>query len=422
MDAAAVERQQRLALMVAEKMITDASRVQLFPLTIGGTKGHYTVSRLATGTAITTSEQGVEAIRLLTRGLTLEATKRALGEKYDCDPSTVDISQLLESLAYADFVRSIDGHRIATTTRTPIVRALRIWVATRIEAKLLVWLVRCCPLRLALPLLYTKHHRRDVRLLARIATNLQAAPALGLAPNEAHTTAAQNYDNLRRAQVDHLLLYVLKPSKLQTWLKTYVRVSGLEHLERARTSGAGTILCGIHAGSYNLLPFILSSRGYQLTVLAKLLEHAEEVVARRIEEICQAGYQHDVTVVRGPMAIRTLVRSLRRQGMALVLCDTHGEAADQTMAVNFLGRSLQATQGVGWLQQRTGAAVLPVVLEWEGRTTHHLTIMPPIVVDADSAPDRIKAVATAVLGTAERRVQADPAQWLKWKDFHEMVV
>jgi KDO2-lipid IV(A) lauroyltransferase len=198
-------------------------------------------------------------------------------------------------------------------------------------------------------------------------------------------------------------------------------VSGLEHLERARASGAGIILCGIHAGSYSLIPFILGARGYQLIVLAKLLEEGHEAARQRIEEICQAEYRLDVTLVRGPMAVRQVVRRLKQQGMAVLLCDTHGDAADPAIAVNFLGRSFKATQGVGWLQQQTGASVLPVFLRWEERTAHHLTIMPPIVVD-DSAPNRIKAVTAAVLEIAERQVQTDPAQWLKWKDFHEMVV
>jgi hypothetical protein len=238
MDAAAVERQQRLSLMTAEGMITDASRVQLFALTTTGAKDYYIATRLVTGTSISTSEQGLEGIRLLSGGLTLDVVKSALGTKYGCDPSTVDLSELLESLAYADFIRSIDGNRFTKTT-TPMMRVVTIWVATRIGAKLLAWLARDCPLWLTLQTLYMRWHPRDARLLDRIVMNLQAAPTLGLAPGEAEATAARNYDNLRRAEIDELLLSALRPSTFQTWLTTYVRVSGLEHLERARTSGAG---------------------------------------------------------------------------------------------------------------------------------------------------------------------------------------
>ena len=86
----ATARQQRLAELVDGGRVTGDSRVRLFPVLMGGGNGQFTVLRRDTGRMISTSQEGADAIRLMLKGSTLQATRQGLANKYGCDPDGVD--------------------------------------------------------------------------------------------------------------------------------------------------------------------------------------------------------------------------------------------------------------------------------------------------------------------------------------------
>jgi len=368
------------------------------------------VLRRDTGRLISTSQEGVDAIRLMLNGSTLQATQQGLADKYGCDANAVDLSALLDCLAHEDFLESIDGNRVSTT-RVPLVERIRNWYVANVSSVGLLFSIRHCPLWVMLPILYRTRRRRP-EVVAQIAANLDRAAALGLTPDQARAVAADNYDNLRRVQTDQFLLVTLRARSLARWLRRYTRISGLEHLDAAAAAGRGTILCAFHAGSYNLVPFILGARGYQTTALAHWREHGDEAAARRIDELRRVGYEYPLTVVRGPLAMRGLAKRLAEHQVVLVLCDTRTLDTPDVPVTPFLGTSLRMPQGVRWLKQRTGATVLPTILEWHDNHGHQLSILPP-VVDNDPTP--------ALFRVLEQHIDARPAQWLHWKNLHEMI-
>ena len=408
----AMERQQRLAELVATGQITGDSRVRLFPVLTGSGNGACTVLRRDTGRMISTSSEGVDAIRLMLKGSTLQATRQGLADKYGCDADAVDLSALLDCLAQEDFLKSIDGNRISTT-RVPPVDHIRNWFVANISSVFLLFVIRHCPFWLKLPVLY-RVRRRPREVVAQIEANLQQrAAALGLTPDDVRTVAADNYDNLRRVQTDQYLLLTLEARSLDHWLRRYTAISGLEHLAAASTSGRGTILCAFHSGSYNLIPFILGARGYRTTALANWREQGDETAARRIDDLSRAGYEYPLTVVRGPLAMRTLVKRLTERQVVLILCDTRTIDTPDLPLAPFHGTFLRMPQGVRWLKQRTGANILPTLLEWNASRGHQLSIL-PAVVDNDPTP--------ALFRVLEQHVGARPAQWLHWKNLQEMIV
>ena len=258
-EATAAERQQRLARLVADGQVTDASRVHLFPLLVGGGNGHHTVLRRDTGQMIATSEEGIAAIKLMQRGLTLAGVRRALGAKYRCEPASIDLSELLDAMAIADLLKAVDAHAISTTT-TPLLWRVRLRLAAGIGARATGVLLRRAPLWVTLLVLYRWRPRRHQNTVAQIAVNLRATPALDLDDQEARVRARSNYDLTRRVRLDQLLLAALPPPRLDRWIRTRMEIAGTAHLDRARAAGTGVILCGCHAGSYNLVPFMLGSR------------------------------------------------------------------------------------------------------------------------------------------------------------------
>jgi lauroyl/myristoyl acyltransferase len=97
----------------------------------------------------------------------------------------------------------------------------------------------------------------------------------------------------------------------------------------------------------------------------------------------------------------------------MMLFDTEVARARDFDTVTLLQHEIRVPKGIAWLAKRTGAAVVPVTIASNRLGSYRIEIHPPV---ADGAPARGLA---AVL---EHEILARPETWLKWKDFHTMVV
>lgn len=413
--------------MTAPPQLTGGSTLDLHPFVVKGSGDHYTVINPVGRQAISTSRAGVEAIRLLRQGSTVEDTRRALGRRYGHPGEGIDLAPLLDTLLSAGFVRSVDGRQVGPGG-APARRDWRLWLTLFIWSPLLELALKHLPHRLALPLAYRGlAHSPNPELELRIAANLRRAPALGGTDRGIARVAAANRQALRKQFCDRLVFGSLPPRRLRRWLTREVRVSGLEHLARARAGRGGTILCSFHLGSYGLIPLVLAARGVPVTVHAGFGGEPRSDVAAWLAGQPRSGDPYPVRIVGGGMGLRELARCLERGETVLLYCDqVPGEAGKSPDArgwirVPFLGTRIWGPRGLGWLRHKTGAAVLPVVLLWEGRRGHHLRIDPELVCRGASESDDIDAVVMEAYGALERFVQRDPAQWLRWLDVGGMI-
>lgn len=420
--------------MTALPQLTDASRLRLGRFFVKGRRDHYTVIHRQSWQAITTSKAGVEAIRLLARGRTVGHTKRVLARRYGQAATAIDLAPLLDTLFSTGFVRTLDGEPIATRGE-PARHGLGLWLTLFVWGPLLELALKRLPLRLALPLAYRWFARApSPERVRRIADNLRSVPYLELGSGDIASTAARSAQALHKQFCDRLLLGSLRPGRLRRWLGREIRVSGLEHLASAIGRGRGTILCSFHLGSYGLLPFVLAARGVAVTVYAGFGEDPRANVAEWLADRARRGDDYPVRIIGGGMGLRTLARCLERGETVLLYCDQAPREVGGSpevrglMSVPFLGTRIWSARGVAWLRAKTGAAVLPAVLLWEGRHGHHLRIDPEIAIDPDVARHRgrdgrseMDAVMVAVYGALERWVREDPAQWLKCEEFGDMV-
>lgn len=409
--------------------VTGASTLRLCSFAVKGRGDHYSVISREGRQAINTSKAGVEAVRLLAAGRSVADTQRALGRAYGHPAEEIDLAPLLATLFASGFVQTLDGRPIARVA-APAGHRLRAWLTLLVWSPLLELALKQLPLRLALPLVYWWFARApNPELGRRIAANLRLAPDLDHAPGEVARIAAEHRQALRKQFCDRLLLGSLPPRRARRWLAGQVRVSGLEHLARSAARGNGTILCSFHMGSYGLIPFVLGARRVAVTLYVGFGEEARADVATWLADRARHGDAYPVQLARGAMGLRLLLRCLERGETVLLYCDrAPGEAVPSSghaagrIRVPFLGTRIWSARGVGWLQRRTGAAVLPAVLLWEGGLGHHLHIEPEITAQgATGALQQVDAVVTAVHRVLERYVRREPAQWLKWEDFETMI-
>lgn len=361
--------------------IAGTARVRLFALTFQTAGQDHVVVRRDTGRMLKTSQAGVEAIRLLRRGLTLDAVRGVVGRSNGCDPADVDLSPLLDSLVAADFVAAIDGRKLAV--RRPSFRdRARAMFVTSVQAPLISTMIRRAPLDVTL------------RVLLR-----------------------PTCDSLRRHYIERLLLAVLPPRRLEQWLRRRSSVAGAHHLDAALAEGSGALLCASHMTSYSMLPFVLAARGYAQTVLMLAGDEAIKQIEQRLRDLRQAGYDYPMEVAGVGFGMRSLVRTLRRGGTVLLLFDATVPQGRDYLEMPFLGASLRVAKGAGWLAWRTGARVLPVNVQSQAGGRCHVAIHPALPMGGSREADCVTDVLRRLTAVLEQDVQARPEQWLKWKDY-----
>ena len=402
---------------MASPMLTGESRLRIFPTIVQASAGQYLVIRRDTGTMVQTTESGVESIRLLQQGLTIDGTRAAIGGKYDCDPADVDIMPLVECLLASDFVAQIDGRTIARSSPR-LVRVVRgMWTAY-VSAPLLSILIRRAPLGATLRLLLRARRASNPLLVSQVTDNMRRVPAVARPGIDVERLAAGNCAALKGFYFERLLLAALPPARLDRWLRKRACVEGARHLDRALADGRGAILCAFHTASYSMVPFILAARGYAQTILMEASAESASQVRARIEEIQRAGYPYALEPVAVGRGLRGLVRALNRGGTVLLLFDPTIGKDDEHLKTPFLGGWLRVARGVAWLAARTAAPLLPVTLSSEPHGRYRLAIHAPLAVEQSEGAE---AVVAALARLLESEVLARPEAWLKWKDVHQMV-
>jgi lauroyl/myristoyl acyltransferase len=402
---------------MATPLLTGESRLRIFPTIVKPSAGQYLVIRRDTGTMVQTTESGVESIRLLQQGLTIDGTRAAIGGKYGCDPSDVDIMPLVECLLASDFVAQIDGRTIARSSPR-LVRVLRgMWMAY-VYAPLLSILIRRAPLSVTLRLLLRVRKASSPLLFRTVTENMRRVPAVARPGVDLGRLAAANCAALKGFYFERLLLAALPPARLDRWLRTRAGVEGAAHLDRAIAAGRGTILCAFHTASYSMVPFILAARGYAQTILMEASAESASQVRARLDEIQHAGYPYALEPVAVEHGLRGLVRALNRGGTVLLLFDPTIGEGDQHLKTPFLGGSLRVARGIAWLAARTAAPLLPLTLSSEPHGRYRVAIHPPLTAENSEGAEGVVA---ALAGVLEAEVLARPEAWLKWKDVHQMV-
>lgn len=397
--------------------ITGATRLRLFPIVVTASADRYLVIRRDTGKMLQTSASGVESIRLLRKGLTIDRTHAAIGVKYGCDLVNVDIMPLVERLLGADFVEAIDGRRISVR-RSRVSRALRGMYVAYLHAPVVSALIRWGPLGAIARLMLRPRPSRDPAAAEQIARNMRRVPALAVGDDHIERLAAENSAALRGFYFERLLLAALPPARLDRWMHERVRIDGLAHLDRAIAAGHGVILCAFHVNAYSMIPFILASRGYAQTVLMEATDDSTREIRARITELRDAGYRYAIEPVAAPRGVHRIARGLKRGTTALLLFDPTVDPSREHVTEPLLGASLRVARGVAWLALRASAPVLPVSIWTEGPGRYHLDIHGPLTELERSTEGTILATLARAL---ERGVLARPAAWLKWKDLHIMV-
>ncbi|WP_405010422.1 phosphatidylinositol mannoside acyltransferase [Kitasatospora sp. NBC_01539] len=187
---------------------------------------------------------------------------------------------------------------------------------------------------------------------------------------------------LSRAGMRSYLRYWMESFRLPTWsaerIADAMTLKGIEQLNAVMASGRGAVMALPHMGNWDLAgAWIASAGGYPFTTVAERLK-PESLFDRFVAY--REGLGMEVLPLTGSevSVVGTLARRLRHGGMVCLLGDRDLSAAGTP--VDFFGEPTRMPAGPAALALRTGAALFPVTLWYDGpmmRAEVHPEIVPP---------------------------------------------
>jgi lauroyl/myristoyl acyltransferase len=203
--------------------------------------------------------------------------------------------------------------------------------------------------------------RRDGRGVRQLRANLRVATGGGLSEAELEELTTRAVRSYARYWQEAFRLPRLSSERIVAGSE----VVGLEHLERARSRGAGLVMVLPHSGNWDAAGvwFVDFLAGPFMTVAERL---RPESLYRRFLEYRESLGMHVVPLTGGPRPSTEVLREwLDGGGVTCLLVDRN--LGSGGVPVSFFGRPATMPGGAALLAAQTGAALVPTVCSFTER-------------------------------------------------------
>jgi KDO2-lipid IV(A) lauroyltransferase len=207
--------------------------------------------------------------------------------------------------------------------------------------------------------------RRKVTL-ANLGTRLAGGRSAG----ELEETGRRSYMHFGMSIAEFLRV----PGVNRDYVDRYIRLDGLEHLDRALEGRKGAVLVTGHFGSWELMGRALVLAGYPINFIVGVQRNPlVQDMMNNIRRSAGVG-------VFEPGSLLRITRSLRSNGFVAMLSDQ--DAGPHGAFVDFFGEKASTPQGAARLAIMTGAPVIPGFIVRLGGLRHHVVIEKPVEIPA----------------------------------------
>ncbi len=235
-----------------------------------------------------------------------------------------------------------------------------------------------------------------------IGRHLQRVHGGSLSGWELERKIAQAFDSYARYWMESFRLSQTDRAALESAMSW----EGVGHVEEALAKGRGVIMTLPHLGGWDFGGAWFASAGYPATVVVESLEPPE-----LFEWFAELRRHVGLTVVpHGPKAGAAVLSALKRNELVGLVCDR--DLARTGVEVEFFGERTTLPAGPATLALRTGAALLPTAVYFEG-SGHRGVVRPPIPVErsGDGLRADVARITQLVALELEALIRRAPEQW-----------
>jgi KDO2-lipid IV(A) lauroyltransferase len=204
--------------------------------------------------------------------------------------------------------------------------------------------------------------------------------------------------------------YWMEAFRLTTYSGAYVDAhtssEGIEHIDDALRLGNGVIVAITHLGNWDFGGAWLARRGTPLLAVAEDLQPPE-----LFDWFANVRREVGIEIVRlGPEAGPALLRALKANHIALLMCDR--DVGGGGVEVELFGERTTLPGGPATLALRTGAALIPAAVYFDGPAGHLAHVRPPVPLAREGRMrDDVARVTQALAHEIELMVRRAPEQW-----------
>ncbi len=192
------------------------------------------------------------------------------------------------------------------------------------------------------------------------------------------------------------------------------RPRGLEKVNAARARGKGIVFVTFHYGNWEYLGFSPRFLGFPVAVVAQEIKNpAVDGLINDIRELT------GVEVLPKNESSAVLLSLLRRNSAVAIVADQR--ARKMGVKIDFLGRPASATAAPAVLALRSGAAVIPVFIDFDGEGGYEVVFGDEIAPAAGLPPtDAVRELTGRINRALADRLRAAPEPWMwghrRWLD------
>jgi KDO2-lipid IV(A) lauroyltransferase len=196
-------------------------------------------------------------------------------------------------------------------------------------------------------------------------------------------------------------------------------IDGLNYLDRALEKGKGAILVTGHFGSNQLIPVVLSLKGYPVSQLGfRTGPLSDSKLDKRIYDIRIEYEEKSFKSIYTGKFLREIFLLLGENRVLVITGDGRQGAKSNFVPLDFLGTRAFFPKGPVVLGSKTGAPLLPTLALRDENWTNKIVIEKPIRLDrTDNKEPRILSNCAKFVRLYESYVHQYPYLWHFWDRF-----
>lgn len=246
------------------------------------------------------------------------------------------------------------------------------------------------------------HHRLTPR--TRRALGFQIQQALHQHPQIAQASAwlREAYRINDRAVLELLAMY--SGSVSLDDISAACTITDLDHLDQALARGKGVVMLGMHMGNGVAMAVHLARRGYPMAVIYR---EAGKIEPGFFRDGLSSLELEAIPAAPASVGVRRMLKILKDNRILFILMDQ--AVRDGGVPAQFLGKQMSMPPGPAELARRTGAAVVPALLEGVDPCWHFRMGQPVWLSPAQP----LEANVQNLTGIMQNHIEKRP-QWWTW--------
>jgi len=200
----------------------------------------------------------------------------------------------------------------------------------------------------------------------------------------------------------------------------YVRIEGLEKINRMKKNGLGVVGVSPHFGNFPLMIFRLNIEDINMSYLFKEVEQPS--IASMMRGYLKRLELNVILTNNQSSPTRKAVNQINHSGFVIFIADEFKKSGGTE--VNFFGKPTAQAIGPSYVALETGAPILPLFIIREKKNRHRIIINDPIIYKrSGSRDDDIRQLTQDRMFIFEQYIRKYPDLWLwvhsRWIDTME---